>query len=282
MTSCLSSKRSKPTELIPQVSVGVCVSVGVVIECECGCLCECGCVWRGKNIKFLAYLLSCASKSVDMKRIASILILIMAVSMAMQAQSTKVLLKTTMGDITVMLYDDTPMHRDNFIKLVNDKFYDGLLFHRVMNGFMIQTGDPGSKNAGPDARLGSGGPGYKVPAEFRPNHWHKKGALAAARQGDQFNPKKESSGSQFYIVQGKKWSPEQLDMLESQGRPEFTEEQRKHYTQVGGYAPLDFQYTVFGEVTDGLDVIDKIAAVEVDRANRPVKDVKIISATVVK
>jgi cyclophilin family peptidyl-prolyl cis-trans isomerase len=215
-----------------------------------------------------------------MKRIASILVLIMAVSMAMQAQSTKVLLKTSMGDITLMLYDDTPMHKDNFIKLVNDKFYDGLLFHRVMNNFMIQAGDPGSKNAGPEARLGSGGPGYTIPAEFRPNHWHKKGALAAARRG-QGNPNKESSGSQFYIVQGKKWTPGQLDMMESQGRPKFTPEQRTHYTQVGGYAPLDFEYTVFGEVTEGLDVVDKIAAVQVNQANRPVKDVKIISAKVI-
>lgn len=217
-----------------------------------------------------------------MKKIVLILLVCFAASLTMQAQSTKVLLKTTMGDMTLMLYDDTPAHKDNFIELVNKKFYDGLLFHRVMANFMIQTGDPASKDAKKGARLGSGGPGYTTIAEMRPNYYHKKGALAAARQGDKVNPRRESSGSQFYIVQGKKWTGAQLDQMENRGRVKFTDEQRKQYMEIGGYAPLDYQYTVFGEVIKGLEIIDAIAKVTCDAQNRPLEDVKIISARIVK
>jgi len=200
-----------------------------------------------------------------------------------QAQSTKVLLKTSVGDITMVLYDDTPMHRDNILELIKKNFYDGVLFHRVMPNFMIQAGDPNSKNAQPGAMLGSGTPGYTIPTEFRPDHIHKAGALAAARQPDQVNPKKESSGSQFYIVTGKVWTDADLNQMESMGQhPKFTDAQRKTYTTLGGYPPLDYQYTVFGEVTKGMDVVNKISLVPRNQANRPDTDIKIISFTVVK
>jgi peptidyl-prolyl cis-trans isomerase B (cyclophilin B) len=199
-----------------------------------------------------------------------------------QAQKTKVKLKTSMGDVTVVLYDDTPIHRDNFIELINKKFYDGVLFHRVIPKFMIQAGDPTSKDAKPGVQLGSGGPGYTIPAEFKPNHFHKKGALAAARQGDQVNPTKASSGSQFYIVVGEVLTEAQLGQLEQMGRhPKFTDEQKKAYTTVGGTPHLDYQYTIFGEVTEGMDIVDKIALVPC-AATRPVTDVKILSVTILK
>ncbi len=218
-----------------------------------------------------------------MRKITFLLLVCLLATLTLNAQSTKVLMKTTMGDITMELYDDTPMHKENFIKLINEKFFEGLLFHRVMNTFMIQTGDPDSKNAEAGTMLGSGGPGYKIPAEIRPDRWHKKGSLAAARQNDKVNPNKESSGSQFYIVQGKKWSANQLKNLDSRRAKKFTEEQKKHYSEVGGYPPLDFEYTVFGEVIKGLDIVDKIAAVEVNKpSNRPVKDVKILSMKIIK
>jgi len=219
-----------------------------------------------------------------MKRFALVLTALITLSMLsdIQAQSTKVKMKTSMGDITLVLYDDTPMHRDNFIKLVNEKFYEGILFHRVMSKFMIQAGDPNSKDAKPGTQLGAGGPGYTIPAEFRPNLWHKKGALAAARQPDQVNPNKASSGSQFYIVVGQPWSVNDLTQMEAQGQhPKFNDEQKKVYTSIGGYPPLDYQYTVFGEVTEGLDVVDKISLVPC-ASTRPVTDVKILSVTVVK
>lgn len=199
------------------------------------------------------------------------------------AQSTKVLVKTSLGDITLLVYDDTPIHKDNLLELIKKNFYDGVLFHRVIPNFMIQAGDPNSKNAKPGDRLGSGTPGYTLPAEFRPNHYHKKGALAAARLGDGANPKKESSGSQFYIVSGRVWSVAELDQMEKSGQhPKFTDEQRKVYTSTGGYPPLDYQYTVYGEVTEGLDVVDKISRVQRDQSDRPLTDVKILSFTVVK
>ena len=221
-----------------------------------------------------------------MKRIALVLTAFITFAMIneSQAQSTKVLIKTTLGDITIMLYDDTPIHRDNMLELIKKNVYDGTLFHRVIKGFMIQGGDPTSKDAKPGQMLGSGGPGYTIPAEFKPNHYHKKGALAAARQGDQVNPQKASSGSQFYIVQGNVMSVAQLTQMETQGyHAKFTEAEKKAYTSVGGTPHLDAQYTVFGEVTSGLDVVDKIAAVECSKpGDRPVKDVKIISATLIK
>jgi peptidyl-prolyl cis-trans isomerase B (cyclophilin B) len=179
----------------------------------------------------------------------------------------KFVIHTDYGDMTGILYNETPKHRDNFVKLAKSGFYDGLLFHRVISGFMIQGGDPDSKNAKPGQQLGMGGPGYTVPAEFNTKFIHKKGALAAARQGDQVNPAKASSGSQFYIVQGKRMSAAQLT-------GNYTPEQKKIYETVGGTPFLDNQYTVYGEITEGLDVIDKIAACEKGPGDRPAKDIK--------
>jgi peptidyl-prolyl cis-trans isomerase B (cyclophilin B) len=237
-------------------------------------------------------------------------------------------ISTPFGEMKGRLYDETPLHRDNFTKLVNEGFYDSLLFHRVIQNFMIQGGDPESKNAVAGKQLGNGGPGYTVPAEFNPNLIHKKGALAAARQGDNVNPTKASSGSQFYIVQGAVYdslklqqmsqkmadskiggavqaalmSPEKasvratIDSLrqakdnaglmkiweelkaEVQAKDPsmkagFTEMQTKMYSTVGGTPHLDGGYTVFGEIYEGLNIIDSIAAVKGDRANRPLEDV---------
>jgi cyclophilin family peptidyl-prolyl cis-trans isomerase len=188
--------------------------------------------------------------------------------------STMVIISTAFGDMTVKLYDETPQHRDNFIKLAKEGFYDGLLFHRVIAGFMIQGGDPQSKNAQPGQPLGSGGPGYTIPAEFNPTLIHKKGALSAARLGDQMNPQKASSGSQFYIVQGKTASAQELQNMSMRTGVQYTPEQAAAYAQVGGTPFLDMQYTVFGEVVEGLDVIDKIAAVRTAPGDRPLEDVK--------
>lgn len=189
-------------------------------------------------------------------------------------ESSYVLIETDFGNITVRLYNETPRHRDNFIKLVKEGFYDGLLFHRVIKNFMIQGGDPKSKDAQPGQMLGDGGLPYTVPAEFVPTLFHKKGALAAARQGDNVNPNKESSSCQFYIVQGNVWNPNQLKMMEYQMQKHFSQAQIDAYTTVGGTPHLDGDYTVFGEVVDGLDVVDKIAAVQCGQFDRPVKDVK--------
>ena len=202
-----------------------------------------------------------------------LLILCIFLGMATQAQETKVLIKTTLGDITVMLYDDTPLHRDNFIKLVNEGWYEGSPFHRVIKNFMIQ----GGQNA--DGRQD---PGYRVPAEFKSNHFHKKGALAAARMADQVNPKKESSGSQFYIVQGQVWNETRLNTFENRYGKVFSATQRQAYQTLGGSPHLDGDYTVFGEVTDGLDVVDKIAAVKTGYMDVPVEPVTIISMEIVK
>ena len=200
------------------------------------------------------------------------------VGLTCQAQNctekeTVVVIKTSMGTIKVKLYNDTPKHRDNFIKLVNEGWYNGSPFHRVINQFMIQ----GGQNA--DGRLD---PGYTVPAEFKDNHFHKKGALAAARQPDQVNPKKASSGSQFYIVQGKVYDDKTLDMFESRMGKVFSVRQRQAYKTVGGTPHLDGDYTVFGEVTEGLDVVDKIAAVKTGRNDVPVEPVTITSVTIEK
>ena len=241
-------------------------------------------------------------------------------------------LKTTLGDIKILLYGDTPRHLDNFVHLVDSGFYDGVLFHRVINDFMIQTGDPDSKNAPAGKMLGMGDPGYNIDAEFvYPKHFHKRGALAAAREGDAVNPTKHSSGSQFYIVTGTVFNDSQLDQMNArkvqQQRQEvfnklalenrdtimalrkernqvalqelqdkliketdsivkaapdtLTAEQRQVYSTVGGTPHLDGSYTVFGEVISGMDVVDKIQKVETDRNDRPVEDVKIISAKVI-
>ncbi len=239
-------------------------------------------------------------------------------------------IKTSMGDIVVELYNDTPLHRDNFLKLVGEGFYEGVLFHRVIDSFMIQAGDPTSKEAAAGARLGAGDPGYTIAAEIDyPRHYHKKGALAAARTGDAMNPERRSSGSQFYIVTGTTASERQLETMDLkrknqqmesafrnlalQYRDSITSMQRagdeaglealrqkliaeteekvkpvdmpanvrKDYAEIGGTPHLDGQYTVFGEVIRGLDVVDRIQKVETDSSDRPVEDVRIISAKVI-
>lgn len=198
-----------------------------------------------------------------------------------------VLLQTSMGDMVIRLSDSTPLHRDNFLKLVKKKYYDSVLFHRVIKDFMIQAGDPNSKSAKPGQPLGNGGPGYTVPAEFRAGLFHKKGMIAAARTGDNINPQKASSGSQFYIVQGKIFTDAGLDSTETfrlNGR-KIPPEHRAIYKTIGGTPHLDQGYTVFGEVVKGLDIIDKIAAVQTSKSadrDRPLQDVKIIKAKLVK
>lgn len=248
-------------------------------------------------------------------------------------QGTMLKIETSMGDIIVKLYDETPKHRDNFIKLAKESTYEGTLFHRVIKDFMIQAGDPDSKEAPKGKMLGSGDVGYTIPAEFvYPKYFHKKGALSAARQGDDVNPKKESSGCQFYIVTGKVYNDSTLlgmeqkmnegkltsifnalaqkqmkeiykmrkandqeglyqlqEKIYAQAEAEaakqpdfhFTPEQVKAYTTVGGTPHLDNQYTVFGEVVEGMDVVDKIQQVKTDRSDRPVDDVKIIKVSVI-
>jgi len=266
-----------------------------------------------------------------MKRIAFFIVMslftlgISCGSSSIKSGETIVSIKTDVGEIKVKLYDDTPKHRDNFIKLVSEGFYNDLLFHRVINHFMIQGGDPNSRNAQPDIQLGSGSPGYTIPAEINPKYFHKKGALAAARLGGPRNPGKESSGSQFYIVQGAVYRLGQLDTMEisinkqkkdlmmkerfqaenskfakfqeNNDRAGFDKlvseitmqvdsiydagqkftmstERRKAYSTIGGYPSLDGEYTVFGEVIEGFEVIDKIAAVKTNSANRPLENVK--------
>ncbi len=183
----------------------------------------------------------------------------------------EVLISTPMGDMVVKLYNATPLHRDNFLKLVNEKFYDSLLFHRVISGFMIQGGDPQSKTAAPGVMLGMGDVGYTIPAEFVDTLFHKKGALCAARTS---NPQKASSGCQFYIVQGRVMTNDQVQMLESQKGIILSAKQKEVYTTIGGTPQLDRDYTVYGEVIKGLDVIDKIAAVKTAPGDRPVEDVR--------
>jgi cyclophilin family peptidyl-prolyl cis-trans isomerase len=238
---------------------------------------------------------------------------------------TKVQIETDFGTIKIKLYNETPLHHDNFIKLIKDSFYTDLLFHRVIQGFMIQGGDPESKNAEPGKQLGNGDLGYTIPAEINPKFFHHRGVLAAARTGDQDNPEKRSSASQFYIMQGKVFRSGELDTLErtmnesrkinmlqmrikniepelnrlnAEGKQDelkaringlkaevaseemklsrlkFSEEQRKTYTTIGGYPSLDNNYTIFGEITEGMEVVDTIAKQETDSSNRPLKDIK--------
>ncbi len=198
-----------------------------------------------------------------------------------------VLIETNYGSMQVRLSDETPLHRDNFLKLVKTNYYDGVLFHRVINKFMIQSGDPDSRNAAAGKPLGNGGPGYTIPAEFRHDLFHKKGVIAAAREGDPVNPQKASSGSQFYIVQGKTWTDGALDTLERMrlnGR-KLPAAHRNAYKTIGGSPHLDQNYTVFGELTSGWEVLDSIAAVPtstgMDR-DRPLKNVVITKARLVK
>ncbi len=183
-------------------------------------------------------------------------------------------IETEFGNMLVWLYDSTPQHRDNFLKLAEQGYFDSLLFHRVIKGFMIQGGDPNSRNAPKNQPLGSGGPGYTIPAEFVDSLVHFKGALAAARTGDQVNPEKRSSGSQFYIVQGQPVTAQQLDQLEARKGFRYSKEQRDTYLQTGGTPFLDRDYTVFGMVVKGHEVIDKIAEVQKDSRDRPLQDVR--------
>lgn len=267
-------------------------------------------------------------KKVMRKKLILFIAMFMASIMGMEAKEKENLVKIECeyGTMIVRLYDDTPQHRDNFLKLVKEGFYNDLLFHRVIKDFMVQGGDPDSKGAPAGKQLGAGDVGYTVPAEFvYPTHYHKKGALAAARQGDQVNPEKRSSGCQFYIVQGKKYNENELNQMERalgqkamQARfdqlvqenkdsikamrinrdqaglqalqdklvktveTEFKDKQsvkmpeqmRKDYMEIGGTPFLDNEYTVFGEVVEGLDVIDKIAAVETNPGDRPKTDIK--------
>lgn len=196
-------------------------------------------------------------------------------------------LVTSKGTMIIRLSDSTPLHRDNFLKLVKKHYYDSILFHRVIQHFMVQAGDPSSKKAQQGQHLGEGGPTYTVPAEFRSSLFHKKGVIAAARTGDDVNPQKASSGSQFYIVQGKVFTDAGLDSVETfrlKGR-KIPAAQREVYKTLGGAPHLDQNYTVFGEVISGLDVIDSIAATPTSGrqgGDRPLQDVRIISARLIK
>ena len=213
-----------------------------------------------------------------------ILIAVFALTFSLLAHSqerVKVKISTKYGDMVAELYDETPIHRDNFIKLVKEGFYDGTLFHRVIPGFMIQGGDPVSKDDTPNTRIGNGGPGYTLPAEFNPQFFHKKGALAAARMGDAVNPKKESSGSQFYIVEGQVYDNNTIDLFAKRMGVEFSPAQKKAYTTVGGTPHLDANYTVFGELVEGLEIISKISNVTRDKNNLP-KDKVIMNISIVK
>jgi peptidyl-prolyl cis-trans isomerase B (cyclophilin B) len=247
-----------------------------------------------------------------------------------QKKDAVITIKTNYGDMIAILYDETPKHKENFIKLTKEHYFDSLLFHRVIQGFMIQGGDPNSRKAQPGQPLGQGGPGYTVDAEFNPKFFHEKGALSAARLGDQQNPSRASSGSQFYVVQGTVISPMDIEtmkydqvklmnglrqmFMEPANKPlldsltqlynsgdmqayqkrilelaprvekatgtkvtrEISEEKKKAYTTIGGVPHLDGEYTVFGKVIKGLDVIDKIAAVQRDDHDRPVEDVRMM------
>ncbi len=190
-------------------------------------------------------------------------------------------IETSKGNMIIKLYNETPAHRDNMIKLIKEGFYKDQLFHRVIKDFMIQGGDPHSTGAEKGQRLGAGNPGYTVPAEFNKNLIHKKGALAAARKGDAVNPQQASSGSQFYLVQGRVLTPEELNILTQRGMASFTEESSKIYTTLGGTPHLDGSYTVFGEVIEGLEIIDVIASEPCDAYNRPLEDV-IYSISLIK
>ncbi len=268
-----------------------------------------------------------------MKNLPAILLLLGILWIFLSSFAPKdpiVVIKTEYGIIKIRLYNETPLHRDNFLKLVKEKYYDSLLFHRVINTFMIQGGDPDSKHAQPGQVLGNGGPNYTIPAEIVPNLFHKRGVLAAARMGDNVNPTRASSGSQFYIVQGKVFTEEELNIMEERinqnkknqllgqlmntpeyswlkvkldsmiksgnpnavndfiketqsiaekelekaGRFSFNSEQRKIYTTIGGAPHLDGAYTVFGEVIEGMNVVDSIASVPTDKNNRPLKDIR--------
>ncbi len=211
-----------------------------------------------------------------------LLVAVLAAGCSQPEKKVAILMKTTMGDIRLELCDETPQHRDNFVKLVGEGYFDGILFHRVIENFMIQGGDPDSRDAQPGELLGNGSPDYTIPAEFcYPTLFHRRGALAAARKGDAMNPKRASSGSQFYIVWGKVFTDEDLDKMQERihNRVTYTEQIRNVYKTLGGTPHLDGAYTVFGYVTEGLEVVEAIQKVATDENNRPVEDVRIISAT---
>jgi len=201
----------------------------------------------------------------------------------------EVLFETSMGNIKVVLYNETPKHRDNFLKLVKVGYYDGTLFHRVISQFMIQGGDSTTRHAKANAEVGGYSPSYTIPAEIvYPQFFNKRGALAAARESDDVNPDRVSSSSQFYIVFGRRYTDYQLDQVQTtlyqktMGKARMTDEIRKYYQQVGGAAHLDGQYTVFGEVVSGLDIVEKIQGVETDKNDRPLQDVKILKASILQ
>jgi len=267
-----------------------------------------------------------------MNKLIGVLLILVFVASCGKETEPVVKISTEYGDIKVRLYDKTPKHRDNFLKLVKEKFYDGLLFHRVINHFMIQGGDPTSRDAAPGMMLGDGDVDYRLDAEFVPEYFHKKGVIAAAREGDDVNPERKSSGAQFYIVQGQVYTPERLEAVvkginerrkmtlyekvkrgyqndfvrlqeanDAQALSDLSERltrecdslfvneelvltdlQKQAYTTVGGTPHLDGQYTVFGEVIEGLEVLDKIAAVKTNDFDRPMKDVVMKSVRVAK
>lgn len=226
-----------------------------------------------------------------MKKISvGLLTLFVALNLVAQKDSTvtkkdrkkDVLLQTSMGDITIRLSNSTPLHRDNFLKLVKVGLYDSLLFHRVIQNFMIQGGDPDSKNAVAGTALGNGNLGYTIPAEFSPSLFHKKGVIAAARGN---NPEKRSNASQFYLTQGKVYTDAGLDSAEIRSKSKISPAHREVYKTIGGVPHLDQNYTVYGEVVKGIEVIDKIAAVQTSKAadrDRPLTDVMIIKAKLIK
>ncbi len=189
---------------------------------------------------------------------------------------------TDKGTMIIRLSDSTPLHRDNFLKLAKQGYFDSMLFHRVIKDFMIQSGDPNSKHAKPGEQLGDGDPGYTIPAEFKPGLFHYKGAIAAARTGDDVNPQKASSGSQFYIVEGKKFTEETFQKAEKRTSRKISPEQKEVYMTKGGTPHLDGGYTVFGEVISGLNVVDSISLVKTDSNDRPVTDIHIIKAMLIK
>ena len=195
------------------------------------------------------------------------------------AQKYRATITTTQGNIELYLYDNTPKHRDNFVKLAKKHFYDSTLFHRVIPEFMIQGGDPDSKRSPKGAMLGEGDVGYRVPAEIKPENIHKRGVLAAARDG---NPEKASSGCQFYITVGKKYTNEQLDGIAKRTNQKYTAEQKELYKTIGGTPHLDGNYTVYGEVTKGMDVVDKIVSQKRNGSDRPDDDQRIIKLRVKK
>jgi peptidyl-prolyl cis-trans isomerase B (cyclophilin B) len=214
-----------------------------------------------------------------------LLSLVLVASQLATAQKQYIaIIETDKGTIVIKLHDETPLHRDNFVKLAKKKFFDKTIFHRVIKGFMIQGGDPYSRMTEKQDSIGNGGPGYTIPAEFTPVHFHRRGAVAAARMGDDVNPKRASSGSQFYIVQGRKFTAEELGMQENRVRQmggdknySMSEDQKKAYQEEGGAPHLDTQYTVFGQVVKGMEVVDAIAALEVNPTinHRPLTDVRI-------